>query len=290
MFYDNEKLAKVLKKVLCIGIPLIIGIIIFANSTVIVPAGHTGVPVTLGAVNEDVTLSEGFHFKMPFVTKIVKVDNRVKQVTAGAGSASRDLQNVSSSVSINYRIVNNQSSNLYKTVGLGIEEVIVKPAIQECVKAVTAKYTAEELIIKRQIVSVEMQEILEEKVRPYGISVEIFNITDFNFSEEFNRAIEQKSTAQQLVLAEQQQLEKEKIIAQQAVEKAKGEAISRKEQAKGEAAAIRAKAEADAYAIEVIQQQLASNPLYLEYVKLMEWDGKLPQVVSGGDMLIGWGN
>jgi regulator of protease activity HflC (stomatin/prohibitin superfamily) len=288
-FNDENAMLKT-KKITRTVVIALIGLFIFINCTTIVPAGHTGVPVTLGAVNEHVTFAEGFRFKAPFVTTVVKMDNRVKRVEAEAGSASKDLQNVTSRVSVNYRIINATSATLYKTVGLGVEDVIIKPAIQECVKAITARYTAEELITKRQIVSTEMQELLMAKVNPFGISIEIFNITDFNFSAEFNSAIERKQVAQQAVQEQQQQLEKERILAQQAITKAEGEAQSREEQAKGEAAAIVAKADAEAYAIEVIQRQLAQTPQYIEYLRITQWDGVLPEVVSDGNMLIGWNN
>jgi len=247
---------------------LILGVVIVALiaalgffSVVVVPAGHTGVQVTLGAVGDDV-LSEGMHFKVPFVTNVVVMDNRVLKTEVACSSASKDLQTVSSVIALNYRVGKDNSASLYKNVGVNFESVIVNPAIQECVKAVTAKYTAEELITERQLVGDQMKEALQEKITPYGLDIEVFNIITFEFSEEFNAAIEAKQTAQQNALKAEQDLARIKVEAQQKVEQAR--------------------AEAEAYRLK--NEQITDETLMMEWIN--KWDGKLPTVSGDGSGFI----
>ena len=120
-------------------------IIVALNSLTSVEAGHSGVVLTFGKVSEAV-LSEGLHVKVPFIQQIIQIDNRVLKAEVDCSSASKDLQTVSSTIALNYRVRNEASARIYKEVGPSYESVIITPAIQECVKAVTAKYTAEQLI------------------------------------------------------------------------------------------------------------------------------------------------
>ena len=270
---DKISTAKTLKWVV-LGVVAVILLMTAVSSFTAVPAGHTGVITQLGAVSTNI-LSEGFHLKTPFITKVIPINNQVKKVDVDASSASKDLQTLKSTISLNYRVDKGSSASLYKNVGENYEDVIIRPAIQECVKAVTARYTAEELITKRQTVGEEMRTLVSDKIDTYGLRVEIFNIINFDFSDEFNRAIEAKQTAQQNALRAQQELEKVKVDAQQKVEEARAEAT-----------ATREKADAEAYAIEKIQQQLARDPTYIQYLLVTNWDGKQPLVVGSGESIL----
>ena len=157
---------------------------------------------------------------MPFITNVVKVDNRVLKTEVSSSSASKDLQTVNSTIALNYRIGRANSASIYQNIGTDFENVLINPAIQECVKSVTAQFTAEELITERQKVGDLMREALAEKSDPYGFDIEVFNITSFEFSEEFNAAIEAKQTAQQNALKAEQDLARIKVEAQQQIEQA----------------------------------------------------------------------
>jgi regulator of protease activity HflC (stomatin/prohibitin superfamily) len=261
MDFENKK--KFTKKIIigfiCFIITVVVILLIFSSFTVI-DAGHTGVVVRLGKVSDNV-LNEGFHFKLPIITNIVKIDNRVLKTEVKSDSASKDLQSISSKVSVNYRVNTNSSAKIYKNVGNNFETVIVNPAIQECMKSVAAKYTAEELITKRAIVSSEMEKEISQKINPYGLNIEVFNIINFEFSKEFSKAIEAKQTAQQQALKAEQDLARIKVEASQTVEKAK--------------------AESEAYQLK--NQQLTDKVIMMEFVE--KWDGKLPAVTSGGSAL-----
>ena len=234
-------------------------IFVLLNSIVIVGSGKSGVVVTLGAVRDEI-LTEGIHFKIPFVQKVIEIDNRTKKIQVDASAASKDLQTVTCEVAVNYKVINSFSSSIYKNVGRDYEDIIIAPAIQESIKAVTAQFTAEELITQRQIVSDKIKEILAAKIGSYGMSVEVFNIVDFNFSAEFNAAVEAKQTAEQNALKAQQDLARIEIEAKQKVVQAQAEAES----------------------IRLIQDTLSSSPEYIDYIKWNKWDGVLP-VYLGGD-------
>lgn len=245
--------------------------ILFISATASVPAGHSGVIVTLGKVEER-TLSEGFHFKVPFIQDVVNVNNQLQVYEVDAPAVSRDMQTVSSVIAVNYRVQSAKSASIYREIGNDYEAVILTPNVQESVKSVTAKYTAEELITERSSVSEQIKEQLNSKVAGYGIQIERFNIVNFDFSPEFNAAIEQKQVAEQnLLKAETQQ--KEALVIAEA--EAKKKVIA----AKAEADAIREKAQAEADANDLLNQSLTET--VLKNKMLDEWDGALPRVNGG---------
>lgn len=245
---------------------------VFLASTTSVPAGHTGVVVTLGKVS-DTTYSEGFHLKVPFVQNVVPISNQIQVYEVDATAVSRDLQTVSSRIAVNFNISSVESAKIYRNIGANYQSVVLTPAVQESVKSVTAKYTAEELISERAVVGEQIKEILSSKVSEYGIMIEKFNIVNFDFSQEFNAAIEQKQVAEQNLL-------KTETEQKQAIVVAKAEAEKKEIAAKAEANAILAKAEAQASANQKLNDSLTG--LVLQDKMLEKWDGVLPKV-SGSD-------
>ena len=255
------------------GIAVCIGaVILFASAAAIVPAGHTGVVLTLGKVSQN-TMSEGFHLKIPFVQSVVDVSNQIQVYEIDAPAVSRDLQTVSSVIAVNYRIQSAESANIYRNIGGDYEAVILTPAVQESVKSVTAKYTAEQLITERSAVGEQIKDQLSDKVGEYGVQIEKFNIVNFDFSSEFNAAIEQKQVAEQNLL-------KTKTEQEQAIVIANAEAQKKVIAANAEAEAILAKAQAQADANQLLNDSLTG--LVLENKMLEKWDGALPKV-NGSD-------
>lgn len=189
---------------------------------VIVPAGHRGVVLQLGAVSG--TLGEGFHFILPVIQKVVQVNVQIQKSETNAAAASKDLQTISSKIALNYHVDPETVSRIFQQIGLAYESKVIDPAVQEAVKAITAKYTAEELITKRQQVALEIQELLTNRLRKSNIVVDAFSIVNFEFSQEFNKAIEAKQTAEQLALKAQRDLQRVKIEAEQKITQAKAEA------------------------------------------------------------------
>lgn len=254
------------------AVALVVAIILFCSSATIVPSGSTGVIVKLGKVSND-TYSEGFHFKTPFITRVVDVSNKVQLLEVEASAVSRDLQTVNSKLAINYRLVAASSASMYQNVGMDYETILIAPAVQESVKASTAKYTAEGLITQRDAVGDEIKVALEAKLNSYGIYIEKFSIINFDFSAEYDKAIEEKQVSEQQKL--KAEIDKEKAIIE-----AEAEAETKRVQAQGKADATLIEANATAEANKAISESIDNNVLM--YMQLDKWSGQLPQV-TGGD-------
>lgn len=266
---------KLVRKIITVSIIVILLLIVVLLAIKIVPAGSTGVVVTLGKVSETV-LPEGVHFKIPFIQRIEIVSNKIQKTEVEAAAVSRDLQSVNSVIAVNYRVALDSSASVYKNIGRDYEAIVFLPAVQESMKSVSAKYTAEELISKRAQVSQEIKESLEEKVNRHGLIIENFNIVNFEFSSEFNAAIEAKQVAEQNLI-------KTKTEQEQALVIAEAEAKKKVITAQAEADAITTKAKAQAEANEKLAKSL--NDTLVEYEKIQKWNGEMP-MVNGGNAII----
>ncbi len=267
----NGKAGQVKKWALIIAAVIVALIVVFSAFTV-VPAGSTGVVVTLGKVSET-PLQEGLHLKIPLVQTVEIISNKIQKVEVDAPAVSKDLQSISSSIAVNFRVGNKSSAYIYKNIGRDYQSVVLLPAVQESMKSVTAKYTAEELITERAQVGQEVQEALSNKVSNYGVVIEKFNIVNFEFSAEFDKAIEAKQVAEQNLI-------KTKTEQEQAIVIAEAEAKKKLIEAEAEAKAILQKAEAQAEANRKIAASLSEE--MIEYAKVEKWNGELP-VATGGN-------
>jgi len=236
----------------------------FSRPWVQVGAGQRGVVMNFGAVKEKV-LDEGIHLRIPIMQEIVIVDVKVQKVETDAAAASSDLQDVTSRVALNFHIVPEKANVVYQKIGVLFKERIIDPAIQEVVKAVTAKYTAEELITKRPAVSDAMRASLTERLLEYNVAVDAFSIVIFSFSKIFTEAIESKQTAEQLAQKAKRDLERIKIEAEQKITAARAEAESLRLQ--------RANISPDLIELRKIEANLRA---------IEKWNGVLPQVTGAG--------
>jgi len=250
---------------------IIIGVIA-AQSVQIVDAGHRGVLLHWSAVDVTIPpLDEGLHFVVPFQDQVVNMEVRTLKFVKATSSASKDLQTVSTEVTVNYHPSPGSVNTLYKQVGLDYENRIITPAVEEVVKQVTANYNAEELITKRPLVKSDIETEIGIRLNEFNIVTEVISITDFQFSALFSSAIESKVEAEQKAQKAENDLVRIQVEAQQ-----------REALAMGVAAANIAEAEGEAEAIRVINAALSQNPHYLEWLKTQAWDGKLPLVVGEG--------
>ncbi|OPY17066.1 MAG: FtsH protease regulator HflC [Syntrophus sp. PtaB.Bin075] len=261
----KETLRSVTKKMpLAVVVGVIIAVILFFRPFVQIGAGERGVVLNFGAV-QDTVLGEGLHFRIPIMQTVIPVDVKVQKSESEAAAASSDLQDVSSTVALNYHIIPDKANIVYQTIGLAFKERIIDPAVQEVVKAVTAKYTAEELITKRPAVSDAMKAALTDRLLANNISVDAFSIVGFSFSKGFMEAIEAKQTAEQLALKAKRDLERIKIEADQKVAAAKAEAEALRLQ--------RANISADLIELRRIEANLKA---------IEKWNGIMPQVTGAG--------
>jgi len=267
IYRAKEAMQSVMKKG-PMRLALIIGAILvfflFLNPWVQIGAGERGIVLNFGAVQESV-LGEGLHFRVPMMQKVAIMDVKVQKSLTNAAASSSDLQEVSSEVALNYHIVQDKANIVYQSIGIQFKERIIDPAVQEVVKAVTAKYTAEELITKRPAVSEAMRANLAERLLAHNIAVDAFSIVGFSFSKIFMEAIESKQTAEQLALKAKRDLDRIKIEAEQTITAAKAEAESLRLQ--------KANISADLIELRKIEANLKA---------IEKWNGILPQVTGAG--------
>ena len=241
----------------------ILALILIFGSFGTIGAGEKGVLLQFGAVQEKV-FDEGLFFKVPFVQKVRHLDVKIQKEQVEVSAASKDLQTVSSVIALNYHLDENKVAELWQKVGKNYKARIIDPAIQEALKASTAKYTAEELITKRPEVRDDAKAILSERLAKEFIIVDELSIVNFDFSSSFNSAIEAKVTAEQNALAAKNKLEQVKFEAEQRIS-----------QAKGEAEAIRIQAEA-------ITQQGGKDYVNLKWIEAWgSGKAQVPQTIIG---------
>ena len=242
------------------------------SSIKIVDAGHRGVLLHWSAVDlSQPPLDEGLHFVVPFQDEVVNIEVRTLKYEKETSAASKDLQTVETTVTVNYHPNKEAIHRLYKNLGLDYENRVIQPAIEETVKQVTANYNAEELITKRPLVKQDIENSIRERLNAFEMTTEVTSITDFEFSSLFSQAIEAKVEAEQKALKAENDLRRIEVEARQREANAVGLANANIAEAKGEAEAI-----------SIINDALAANPNYIEWLKTKAWDGKLPLVVGEG--------
>lgn len=248
--------AKTLVKIVLSGI-LFIFVVIPAlwASWGTVGAGERGVLLRFSAVTGEVK-DEGLYFKLPYIESVKIVNVQIQKSEVPAASASKDLQSVNSTIAINYQVKTENVANMYRELRNDYVVRIIDPAVQESIKNATAQFTAEELITKRSEVRDLIYFNIKNKIESKGIIVHEVNIINFDFSQSFNTAIENKVTAEQDALASKNKLEQVKFEAQQTIETAK--------------------ATAEAQRIQSASLAAQGGQDYVNLKAIEKWDGKLP--------------
>jgi prohibitin 2 len=240
------------------------------NPFVVINAGHRGVITTFGKVNPTV-LEEGLHFRIPVMQQVREINVQIQKAEGDGDAASRDLQQVHTKIALNYHLIPTRVAETFQLVGdlNSVGDRIIVPAVQEAFKATTAKYTAEELISKRPEVRDQISQFMKDRLLRHGIAIDEFSIVNFRFSESFNQAIEGKTTADQLKLKAERDLERIKVEAEQKIASAKAEAESLRLQKQ-----------------EITPDLLKLREIENQRLALEKWNGQLPQVTGGSVPMI----
>lgn len=263
-----DNFMKSIRRATFLALIVIGGMILLLGSWVTIDPGWRGVVVRLGAVQKGV-LAEGFHFKLPWIDDVFKLNVQIQKDTVDADAASKDLQMVTTKIATNYSLVPEAVDEVYQKIGFAYAEKMINPAVQEIVKAVTAKYTAEELISKRAEVKIAIKQGLYERLIAYNIKVVDVSIADFNFSKNFNEAIEAKQVAEQQVATAKNQLERIKVEAEQRITQAKAEAESLRLQKQ-----------------EITKDLIELRRIENERKAIEKWNGILPTYTGGATPFI----
>ena len=235
-----------------------------------VPTGHTGVVTTFGRVEEK-TLDSGVHLVLPW-QKVIKMDNRVQKQSTELPCFSSDIQEVNLIYTINYQIKKSDAQTIYRTIGVDYYQTVILPCVTESVKVVTARYTAEQLVGKRNELAAAIEDDLADKLLAYNIELVSTSIENMDFTDAFTDAVEAKQVAQQNKLRAETEAEQKVIEANAAAE-------VRKVNADAAAYELLAKAEAEAEANRKISESLTQG--LIQYTYAQTWDGKLPTVMAG---------
>lgn len=246
-------------KLIALGVSIVLVaiFIIIVNPFTIVNAGERGVVMNWGAVSEKV-LDEGLHVLVPIQQVVKKMNTKTVKYETTVSAYSQDSQTVNSKVALNYHLEGDKVNKIYQEVGDNktVEGTIVDPSIQETVKLVIAEFTARDLLDKRASVSEGMRSDLEKKLAKAHIKVDALSVIDFNFSEDYETAVEEKQIAQQRALKAENDLNRIKAEAEQTIAQA---------QAAAEAISIQS---------EAITEQ--GGEAYLKLKAIEKWDGSLP--------------
>jgi len=265
---EQEKNIIIIKRFMKWGVIALVLMIIFFGSFYIVRAGERGILITFGNPSME-PRTEGLHFKLPLIQQIVKMDVKTQKYEAEAAAASRDLQDIKTKIATNYHLTPEMTPELYKEIGLAYQEKVIQPLEQEIVKAITAKYTAEELITRREEVREDIKKLFTEKLRPRGIIIEEISIINFQFSSKFTEAIESKVTAEQLKLKADMDLQRIIVEKEQKITQAQAEAESLRLQKQ-----------------EITPDLIKLRQIEVQKAMIDKWNGIMPVVMGGATPLM----
>ena len=222
----------------------------------IIKPGEIGIVLNLGKIAR--TEENGIHVKWPIVESVKRMNVRISKDIVKSEAASKDLQRIDTAIAVNYGLRREQVEKIFINFETrkNLEDRIVEPAVQETMKAITAKFTAEELITHRHIVSNQIKEDLIFRLSPFGLQIEGISIINFEFSKEFSDSVEQKNVAVQKALMAQRDLERIKIEAEQKIASARAEAESLR------------------------IQKSEVTPAMVNLRAIEKWDGHLPQMMG----------
>ena len=208
---------------------------------------------------------------VPFAEQVVQMEVRTLKFEANASAASNDLQEVQTTIALNYHIDPNSTNLVYQQLGADYADRIIAPTIQESVKANVAKFNAEELITRRADAKAAIAHSISNTLSARNINTETVFITDFKFSQAFATQVESKVVAFQKFLTEQNNLLAIQVVANQTVVQAQATARANVAKANGESQAIR-----------IITVQLKQSPEYLQWLSINRWNGQLPYALGSG--------
>lgn len=263
----------------------LIAFLAFSNGTVTVGPGKRGVLMNWGAV-QPIALTPGLHLKIPVMQTVRILSVRVQNVSSKETAASKDLQDVTTEVAVNFNLIPKTTVKTYQKIGdlRAVYDRIIAPAVSNAVKAVTAKFDAADLVVHRDLVRSQIEQQIRAAVKSYGIEIDAVNITDFNFSPSYDQAIENKQVAQQRSLQAKYELKRATINAQKKVVQAEADAKAAIANAKGEAKSELISARADAKAMTLRRNVLTNKLLELDWIN--HWDGKVPVMQGVGIPMI----
>jgi prohibitin 2 len=246
-------------KIILVLFVLIVGIWLFTSTIVVVDAGFTGVKKTLGKV-EDEGLTPGLYIVFPLTTSIIQMDNRVLRLENNTAVYSKDVQQANIAYVVNYSLNKDATVKMYAEVGVYWAEKLIPQVIQSSMKNVIGQWNAMELIANRVKASETIKAMISDTLHDRGITINEFSLTNIDFQDAFEQAVESK------------------VVAVQEAERAKNKTVTVQEEANQRVIT----AKADAEAMQIKTEALTKNQSLIMYEAVLKWDGQLPRIMGGG--------
>lgn len=242
-----------------------------------VDQGDRALVLRFGEVVE--TTGPGLRFKIPFIDSVERISVRTRKMTDTLAVYSKDIQGAEVKLSLNYSLDPAVVSDVYTKYGIDYEERVVTPQIMAKAKDVFGQYAAVEIVQSREKLTAKVADELQTQFSATGIRIETVQIENIDFSDEYERSVEERMKAEVEVAKVRQNLEREKLNADMVRAKAQGEADAQIMTAKASAESIKLRGEAEATAIKARAEALAQNQNLVHLIQAEKWDGKLPQTM-----------
>lgn len=246
-------------KLILVLVLLVVGIWLFTSTIVVVDAGFTGVKKTLGKVEEQ-GLTPGLYIVFPLTTSVIQMDNRVQRLENSTAVYSKDVQQANIQYVVNYSLDRDATVKMYAEVGVYWAEKLIPQVIQSSMKNVIGQWNAMELIANRVKATNDIESMIAATLKDRGISINDFSLTNIDFQDAFEQAVESK------------------VVAVQEAERAKNKTVTVQEEANQRVIA----AKADAEAMQIKTEALTKNQSLIMYEAVLKWDGQLPRIMGGG--------
>ena len=265
------------KSILKYGVIGIFGLMLVGGSFYTIEQGERGVLLRFGKVME--VEDSGLHFKIPFVDSVKKMAVRTIKWTLKTAVYSKDIQGAEVKISLNFHLSPASVGSIYANAGMEYDEKLILPQLLSVSKDVFGKYNAVSIVQAREELSKEICKALEAKFSPMGIIIESVQLENIDFSDSYEKSVEERMKAEVEVQKVKQNLEREKINADMLRAKAQGEADAKIAQAEANAKSIELVGRAEAEAIRAKSEAMRANPDYVKMLQAEKWDGRLPQSI-----------
>lgn len=239
--------------------------------------GERGVLLRFGKVVD--VEDSGLHFKIPYVDTVKKMAVRTIKWTLKTAVYSKDIQGAEVKISLNFHLSPASVGSIYANAGMEYDEKLILPQLLSVSKDVFGKYNAVSIVQAREELSKEICRALETKFAPMGIIIESVQLENIDFSDSYEKSVEERMKAEVEVQKVKQNLEREKINADMLRAKAQGEADAKIAQAEANAKSIELVGRAEAEAIRAKSDAMKANPDYIRMLQAEKWDGRLPQSI-----------
>ena len=249
---------------------LIVALWLVFASMETVENGHRGMKVSFGKVDSEL-LTPGLVFVNPFTTKVVLMNVQTNKWEGDSQAYTRDVQQAKILFTLNYNLDPTKVIETYQSVGTDWAGKLVGQVVHESIKREFGQHEAVDIIAQRDKASRAIEAEVKEKLALRNVNVTGFQLTNIDYTTEFEHAVEQKVIAQQKAIEEQNRTVQIREQAAQKVETAKGNA---------EATLLIAKAEAES--IRIRANALEANAKLVEWEAVQKWNGQMPTYMMGG--------